>query len=108
MKQRKPEDNCQNHCMVYVPQWQEKLGWKLFPGNYIEWPEMPDGKDAIIHNVEVRLSLVDRFRALISGKLEVVVKTATENVIGETATNSGVTVCPPWYLDRIPKKEAAR
>lgn len=37
---------------------------------------------------------------LISGKLEVTAKTATENVIGANVTATGVSVIPPTWLQR--------
>lgn len=74
------------YALVYVPQWQEKLGWKLFPNTYTEMPEMPDMKDGLVCGITVTLSWLDRLRMLVSGKLEVTAKTATENVIGANVT----------------------
>lgn len=88
------------YACVYVPQWQEKLGWKLFPNSYTEMPGIPKMKDCLVCYVTVHLSWLDRLRMLISGKLEVTAKTTTENVIGENFTNTGVSVRPPAWLDR--------
>jgi len=88
------------YALVYVPQWQEKLGWKLFPSNHIDLPEMPNRKDGLICHVTVQLSWLDRLRMLISGKLDVTAKTATENVIGANVTATGVSVIPPTWLQR--------
>ena len=88
------------YALVYVPQWQEKLGWILFPSNHIDLPEMPNRKDGLICHVTVQLSWLDRLRMLISGKLEVTAKTATENVIGANVTATGVSVIPPTWLQR--------
>lgn len=97
-----------NECLVYVPQWQEKLGWKLFPSVYVDSPELPGMRDVMVSYTHVNLSFLDRIRVLISGKIEVTTKTATENVIGKVSTNCGFSARPPWWLDRIPKKGEAR
>ena len=86
--------------LAYVPQWQENLGWKLFPNSYTEMPEIPDMRDGLVCGITVTLSWLDRLRILISGKMEVTAKTATENVIGANVTATGVSVRPPAWLDR--------
>jgi hypothetical protein len=95
------------YAWVYVPQWHEKLGWKLFPSHHIDLPEMPNRKDGLICHVTVQLSWLDRLRMLISGKLEVTAKTATENVIGANVTATGVSVIPPTWLRRHNDKDQA-
>lgn len=104
MSTNEPEDDCQNHCMVYVPQWQEKIGWKLFPNVYVETPEMDGMKDVMVCRTQAHLSFIDRIRTLISGKVEITTKTVTQNVIGETVTACGVSVRPPSWLDRIERE----
>jgi len=32
----------------YTPQWQEKLGWLLYPSNHIDMPEMPNKHDCFV------------------------------------------------------------
>lgn len=97
------DDGKNIHCRVmeYIPQWQEKIGRKLFPASYIEWPEMEGAKDGLHCDITVELSMLDRIRVLFSGKLEVTAKTATENLLGAHKTVTGVRVLPPFYLDRI-------
>jgi hypothetical protein len=84
----------------YVPQWQEKLGWKLYPASHVDMPDVPNMHDCLVCRVTVHLSWIDRLRTLISGRMEVSTKTATENVIGKHVTASGVSVRPPTWLDR--------
>lgn len=94
------QEPIENGCMQYIPQWQEKLGWKLFPNNYTELPEKTGGKDGLHCRIAVSLSRIDRLRTLISGKIEVTAKTTTENLIGKHITNTRVSVRPPAWLDR--------
>jgi hypothetical protein len=91
-------DDC--GAVQYFPQWQERLGWRLFPSNHIDSPEMQNARDVFVCKTVANLSFIDRLRVLISGKILVTTKTTTENVIGENITASGVTVLPPPYLDR--------
>lgn len=84
----------------YVPQWQEKLGRKLFKKHHIDMPDLPGMKDCLVSRTVAHLSFVDRLKVLISGKIEVTTNTATEHVIGKTFTNSGVSVRPPGWLER--------
>lgn len=100
MEQNEPR----NECLIYVPQWQENIGRKLFPNTYVDSPELPGMKDVMVSYTRVHLSFLDRIRVLISGKIEITTKTATENVIGAVTTNCGSSVRPPWWLERIPKK----
>lgn len=93
-----------NECLVYIQQWQEKLGWKIFPNTYVDSPELPEMKDVIVSYTRVNLSFIDRLRVLISGKIEITTKTATENIIGAVKTNCGSSVRPPWWLDRVDRK----
>lgn len=91
----------ENGCMEYVPQWQEKIGRKLFPNVHIDFPETKfKAEDGISITTTVMLSWLDRIRTLVSGKLQVTAKTTTENEIGKYVTSSSVSVRPPSWLDR--------
>lgn len=95
----------------YMPQWQEKIGWRLFPQSHVALPEvigtsMEGGRgDCLVTEVTCHLSLLDRFRTLISGKIKVTSKTVTENTIGGNITASGVSVLPPKFLERTDIKQ---
>lgn len=90
----------ENSACVYVSQWQERLGWRLFPQHHFDSPEMDGAHDCFHCTTVVELSFLDRLRALISGKIKVTTKTATEFQIGKSVTASGVNVSPPKFLDR--------
>ena len=96
----------QDGCMQYVPQLREKIGWKLFPPNYVDTPELPAGTiqmDVFHAHTHVHFSFLDRLRILISGNIEVTTKTATENQLGNHVTASCVQVIPPKFLQRREK-----
>ena len=84
----------------YVPQWQEKVGWMLFPRRHAEMPELVGMKDGIVHRITINLSFVDRIRFLFSGWMMVDVKTATEGKIGQHRTATVASVIPPKCLSR--------
>lgn len=99
----------ENSCAQYVPQWQEKLGWKLFPPTHAEMPEAPIGgegwpeaRDCLVVRVTINVSWPDRIRLLISGRAIVESKSITEGIIGCNKTNSAAYVLPPQFLDRKP------
>lgn len=48
----------------------------------------------------VDLSIIDRLRVLISGRIEVQAKTSTENEVGNYATNATFNIQPPRWLTR--------
>jgi hypothetical protein len=87
--------------MVYVPNWQDKIQRALFPsGPYVETPELEGGKDGLCSYVNIDLSFADRIRAFVSGRIQVISKTTTENVIGRCVTIASTTIKPPKFLDR--------
>jgi hypothetical protein len=93
-------NNSDAECSVYVPQWQEKLGWRLFPAHHIDSPELPCAHDVLVCVSRVHLSWIDRLRVLISGKIEVTSKTTTKGVIGDHISASVFSARPPAWLDR--------
>lgn len=90
----------ENGCLMYTPQWQEKIGNKLFPSVYVESPELLIQKDVVHCTTVIKFSFIDRIRILVSGEVNVVSKTATENEVGNCKTNSGVFISPPKILRR--------
>lgn len=96
--------NTDNGCMVYVPQFREKLGWKLFPAQHFDSPEMQGAHDCLNCHVVASFSLLDRLRILVSGEIKVTTKSATENLIGKHETAGGVQVLPPKFLRRTESK----
>lgn len=85
--------------MVYKSTFAERIGWRLFPRQRIDAPEMPEQGDVFVCEVETRLDWLDRLRILVSGRCQVTSKTATEHRFGNHATISNFTVLPPTYLD---------
>lgn len=97
------QTRAENGCVQYRPQWQERLGWKLYPQKHIDAPELPKGMtkgDVVFCNVNTELSFLDRIRLLISGRCSVSVKTSTENCAGKVVSAAAFNVCPPKWLDR--------
>jgi hypothetical protein len=94
----------QNGAMQYFPQWQEKIGRKLFPNGYVFMPEMQGSHDCIVTTVKTNFSFIDRLRILVSGNVTTNVKTTTENVVGNCMTAAISVVRPPWWLDRIERE----
>jgi hypothetical protein len=84
----------------YVPQWQEKIGWKLFPPNYVESPDLMEAHDCVHTTVHVEFSFLDRLRILFSGKVKVEVRTTTENLVGNCVSASIAFPKPPPWLER--------
>lgn len=93
----------ENSAMCYQSQRRERLGWRLFPNAHCFSPDLEGGRDGIVSRVRCELSFMDRLRLLISGRIEVWVKTTTENEVGRHATNSSISVRPPDWLDRKPE-----
>lgn len=56
--------------------------------------------DAVHTNVDIRLSVADRFRVLLHGRLTGHVRVQTENVVGRTATDASFGACPLWTRGR--------
>lgn len=92
--------NADNGIQQYIPQFREKIGWKLFPSNHIDSPRLDNAHDCLHCHVVASFSFLDRLRILISGEVKVTVKTATENLLGAHETATGVEVLPPKYLRR--------
>jgi hypothetical protein len=94
-----PED----YCAQYLPQWQEKIGHRLFPATNCDLPETPFvARDCLVVRVKVHVSWPDRIRLLLTGRAIVESKTVTENHIGHNATSSCAYVLPPRCLERKP------
>lgn len=81
--------------------WRDKLRCKLFPPQHCELPEAPaTHKDVLVCKVFSELSMIDRLRVLITGRIKVETRTVTENVIGDTKTNSVFSALPPKWWSR--------
>lgn len=94
-----PETNADCGAMVYHSTLAERIGWRLFPREHIDAPEMPEQGDVFVCETEVRIDWLDRLRILVSGRCQVTTKTATEHRFGNSATVSNFTALPPTYLD---------
>lgn len=84
-----------NTAQEYIPTRRERLGWRLFPSRHCDMPKGMGFRDGIITEVTVGLSFADRVRALFSGRIRVVSKTATGNLVGHYETNAVAHVEPP-------------
>lgn len=79
----------------------DRIRWRLYPANHCELPEAPPKwKDVLVCHLTCHLSMVDRLRILVSGKLAAEIRTVTENEIGAHITKSVVYALPPKALDR--------
>ncbi len=79
----------ENSSKCRVANWRDKLRWKLFPAKYLNTPGAPaTAKDVLVCRVTCCLSMMDRIRLLLSGRLMVETKTATEHEIGNHCTVS--------------------
>jgi len=84
-----PSHNEENYCTTQPWTWRDRLRHKLFPSNYCPLPPAPASyADVVVVRTVVSLSLIDRVRVLLSGKLTVETRTVTENVVGGTVTGS--------------------
>lgn len=70
--------------------WKDKLRSKLFPFTICHIPEASDFQDVIVTRTRSELSLADRLRVLFTGKIETETRIVTENMVGETRSNSVV------------------
>lgn len=71
---------------------------KLFPCRHVFAPAAPgDWKDCITMHTVCELSLLDRLRVLLTGRLEVTTRTITENEVGRSVTAADSYVLP-WKM----------
>lgn len=79
----------------------DRVRWRLYPANHCDLPEAPPKwKDVLVCRTVVNLSMLDRLRILVSGRLMVETRTVTENEIGAHVTGSVAYPLPPKALDR--------
>ena len=90
-----------NACLTYTPTLREKIGRKLFPPGWHNYPE-PDFpvKDCLVCDTVTDFSFVDRVRILFSGRVYTRTRTDTENEIGKHVTAATVIIRPPACLIR--------
>ncbi len=67
--------------------WKDRLKFSLFPEPAISNPEM-EHKDIFVCRTTTRFSWLDRLRIVLTGKVMVETRTATENEIGAHQTKS--------------------
>lgn len=87
----------------FQPTWRDRLRWKLFPRTHCELPEVPPGtttKDCITIHTKCGLSIADRIRVLVSGRLEVTTRTVTQNEVGQSITSSACFPLGPKWMER--------
>jgi hypothetical protein len=73
----------------------------LFPAQHCDLPEAPASyKDVLTCRVTSNLSMTDRIRVLITGRIRVETKIVTENLLGDHKSASVFMVLPPKFWDR--------
>lgn len=81
--------------------WRDKLRCKLFPPQHCDLPEAPAlFQDVLVCRVTSELSMLDRLRVLITGRIRVESRTVTENMMGSHRTKSIFSALPPKWWDR--------
>lgn len=69
--------------------WRDRLRHRLLPTRYCSLPDAPATyQDCVVIRTVASLSLIDRLRVLVTGKLTIQTKTVTEHVVGACATSS--------------------
>lgn len=81
------------------PLWQRFL-WRLFPTRTLPIPENLDGwaPSYMMTTTVVCLDWLDRLRMLVSGRLEVTVRTKTNVIVQRMLSDSAAFVLPPGDL----------
>lgn len=89
-------DETTNQAMEYVPTWKDRLARKLFPYRLQEFTEPPNMNGWMRTNINVHLSIADRLRLLIGGRLLIETTTYTEHQVPHAESFSSVNVLAPW------------
>lgn len=80
--------------------WRDRLRMKLYPPDYAITPDAPPAhKDVLISHCFGEISMLDRIRILISGRVKVESRTVTENIIGACVSNTKIYALPPRWAD---------
>lgn len=78
----------------------DKIRWKLFPTRFCYLPETSIiYKDVVTIRSYTNLSLIDRLRVLITGRIATESKTVTENEVGNCTSKSVLYILPPKILE---------
>jgi hypothetical protein len=85
-----------------TPTRRERVIGRLFPARHVEaaFPEWAGNGDCLYTTATVGLSLVDRVRVLLTGRLAVRTVTTCEFLVGRTVSVSESYVEPPSWLSR--------
>jgi hypothetical protein len=80
--------------------WKDKLRVKLFPPEHCPLPEAPPTHQDVIHmNCYGELSILDRLRILITGRVKVEAKIVCQNIVGDTVPLTKINPLPPKWAD---------
>lgn len=92
----KEEDVTENFAYEAPWTWRDRLRFRLFPTRVcpLPMPERFTASDCVISRTAVGLDWIDRVRVLVSGRLMVETRTATEHEVGQTESLS--TGYPVW------------
>lgn len=91
-------------CVEYTPTLLERIGHKLFPQPFPNYPEDAPidhiTRDCVVTRVDTDISIIDRLRILVSGRVQMEARVNTENIVGSTTTAATFSVKPPRFLER--------
>ena len=100
MSQQPNFETANNRALAYTPTLKERVVRRLFPYRPCGFPDLQRAqRDGIIARFTIELSVIDRLRALVTGRILIQANTCTENVIGENKTEATCTVLPPRLLE---------
>ena len=99
-------ENIINTAGIVRTTWRDRLRWRLFPGGIPELPEAPAAYRDVLHcDTECYFGWRDRLRILVSGRVMVMTRTVTENMIGGCVTASIANVLAPRFMRRRQRSE---
>lgn len=82
------------------PSFSRRVRQWLFPNRYCPPPRLGvEARDLVTIRTSINLNWRDRIRALLTGRMVVETRTATEFFVGHNHTTSVVEVKPPTWMD---------
>lgn len=78
----------------------QRIVGRLFPGRHVEavFPEWAGRGDVVHQDTTICLSLIDRLRVLVSGRIAVRGRVTCEELVGRTAASAVSYVEPPQWM----------
>lgn len=91
--------NVATQALEYTPTLLHRIQRRLFPVRWCELPNAAIEGDGLRIETTVELSMADRIRALLTGRLRFCSKTATEHYVGKNETVASFHVLPPKWME---------